>query len=50
MSVEALCMCDVCCGMSSNESNSWGCLFVVVECGDSNWSPDRDCDGKTVGG
>ena len=48
MSVEALCMGEVCCDMSGSRSNSWGCLFVVVECRDSNWSPARNRDRNTV--
>ena len=48
MSVEALCMGEVCCGMSGSGSTGWGCLFVVVECGDGKWSPARDFDRNTV--
>ena len=49
MGVGALCMGEVCCGMSRSGGTGWGCLFVVVECGDSKWSPAGDCDRNTVG-
>ena len=50
MSIEALCICEVCCCMSGSGSSSWGCLFVVVECGDSKLSPAGDCDGTLLVG
>ena len=45
----ALCMGEGCCGMSVSRNTGWGCLFVVVECGDGKWSPAGDCDRNTVG-